>query len=98
MAAANNRNNPRESPMSDVLHTLNGGQVIAFVAIVAGVVFLTATSLASIIAPHWRRAKQVEAETQLKRELVAAGYRAEEIERVVRASSTGMREAARVRA
>lgn len=83
--------------MSDVLHTLNGGQVIALVAIVAGVVFVTASSLASIVAPHWRRAKQVEAETQLKRELVAAGYSADEIERVVRASATGGREAVRVR-
>lgn len=75
--------------MSDLLHNLNGGQFIALVAVTVGGIFLTATSLASIIAPHWRRVKQAEAETQLKRELVAAGYRADEIERVVRSSSGG---------
>ena len=82
--------------MSDLLHNLNGGQIIALFAITIGGVFLTATSLASIIAPHWRRAKQVEAETQLKREMLAAGYKADEIERVVR-SSSGVKEVARVR-
>ena len=82
--------------MSDLLHNLNGGQIIALVAIVVVGVFLTASSLASIIAPHWRRAKQVEAETQLKRELLASGYRAEEIERVVR-STSGAKDVVRAR-
>ncbi len=73
--------------MDEVFRNLTGGQFIGLVAVVFGVLFVTVTSLASIVAPNWRRARQLEAETQLKRDLVAAGFTADEIERVVRATS-----------
>ncbi len=75
--------------MDEVFRNLTGGQFIGLVAVVLGVLFVTVTSLASIVAPNWRRARQLEAETQLKRDLVAAGFTADEIERVVRATSSG---------
>jgi hypothetical protein len=75
--------------MDEVIRNMTGGQFIGFVSVILGVLFVTLTSLASIIAPNWRRARQVEAETLLKRDLVAAGFTADEIERVIRATGTG---------
>jgi hypothetical protein len=73
--------------MDEVFRNMTGGQIIGLVSVVLGVLFVTVTSLASIIAPVWKRSRQIEAETQLKRDLVAAGFTADEIERVVRATS-----------
>ncbi|HET6573478.1 MAG TPA: hypothetical protein VFG68_07745 [Fimbriiglobus sp.] len=75
--------------MDEAIRNLTGGQFIGLVSVVLGVLFVTLSSLASIIAPNWRRARQVEAETQLKRDLVAAGFSADDIERVVRATGAG---------
>jgi hypothetical protein len=88
--------------MDEVIRSMSGGQFIGLVAVVLGVLFVTLSSLTSIIAPHWRKARQIEAEALLKRDLVAAGFSADDIERVVRATSsgqpakTGNRSAARV--
>jgi hypothetical protein len=75
--------------MDEVIRNMSGGQFIGFVSVILGVLFVTLTSLASILAPNWRKARQVEAETLLKRDLVAAGFSADEIERVVRATGAG---------
>ena len=75
--------------MDEVIRNLTGGQFIGLVAVVLGVLFVTLSSLASIIAPNWRKARQIEAESQLKRDLVAAGFSADDIERVVRATGAG---------
>lgn len=75
--------------MDEVIRNMSGGQFIGFVAVILGVLFVTLTSLASVIAPNWRKARQVEAETLLKRDLAAAGFSADDIERVVRATGGG---------
>ncbi|HVK17710.1 MAG TPA: hypothetical protein VM533_12240, partial [Fimbriiglobus sp.] len=75
--------------MDEVIRGLSGGQFIGLVAVILGVLFVTLSSLASIIAPNWRKARQAEAEALLKRDLIAAGFSADEIERVVRATSSG---------
>ena len=75
--------------MDEVIRNMTGGQFIGFVAVVLGVLVVTVSSVTSIVAPAWRKARQVEAETQLKRDLVAAGFSADDIERVVRATSYG---------
>ncbi len=77
--------------MDEVIRNMNGGQLIGFAAVVGGVGMAMICGLASIIAPNWRRARQVEAEAQLKRDLLAAGLSADEIERVVRATSVPSR-------
>ena len=77
--------------MDDVIRNMTGGQFIGFTAVVLGVLFVTLSGLASTIGSHWRKVRQVEAETQLKRDLVAAGFSADDIERVVRATSDGRR-------
>jgi hypothetical protein len=75
--------------MDEVIRNMSGGQFIGFVSVILGVLFVTLSSLASIIAPNWRKARQLEAETQLKRDLIAAGFSADDIERVVRATGSG---------
>jgi hypothetical protein len=75
--------------MDEVIRNMTGGQVIGLVAVILGVLFVTLSSLTSIIAPNWRKARQTEAETLLKRDLVAAGFSADDIERVVRATGSG---------
>ena len=75
--------------MDEVIRNMTGGQLIGLTAVVLGVLFVTVSSLASIIAPQWRMARQAEAEAQLKRDLAAAGFSADDIERVVRASTGG---------
>ena len=48
---------------------------------------IVAVLITAIVAPQWRRVRQTEAELRLKQEMVTAGYSAEDIERIVRASS-----------
>jgi hypothetical protein len=45
--------------------------------------------IVAIISYSWRRMRQMELETGLKNEMIARGMSAEEIERVIRASSPG---------
>lgn len=72
--------------MSELLEKLSGGQILGFVAIVSGGIYLTAEA----VAKCWLQVRRAEAEAALKRDLVAAGKSAEEIERVVQAT-TGRR-------
>lgn len=74
--------------MDELFRNLSGQQFLGFVAVLVGVPCITIASLAGTIAPHWRRVRQVEAELQLKRDLVAAGFTADDIERVIRTSAS----------
>ena len=69
--------------MSELFEKLSGGQILGMIAIVSGAVYL----IIDTIAKHWGRVRRVEAEAALKRDLLAAGKSADEIERVVRAST-----------
>ena len=69
--------------MSDLFDKLSGAQVLGLLAIVGGILYL----IADTVATNWSRVRRVEAETALKRELLAAGKSAEEIEQVVRSTA-----------
>lgn len=69
--------------MSDVFDKLSGGQILGFVAIVSGAIYLSIEA----VARCWARVRRADAEAALKRDLVAAGKSAEEIEQVVRATA-----------
>ncbi len=73
--------------MDEILRRLNGGQAIGLVAVVFGIVGLVIVTVTGIIVPLWQRVRLAEAETQLKRDLVAAGYSAVDIERIVAATA-----------
>jgi hypothetical protein len=44
--------------------------------------------LVGIIAHHWRRLRQTEIETEMKREMLNRGMSAEDVERVIKASAS----------
>lgn len=69
--------------MSDMIDKLSGGQILGMIAIVSGAVYLIIDG----VAKQWGRVRRVEVESALKKDLLAAGQSAEEIERVVRAST-----------
>ena len=69
--------------MSEMLDKLSGAQVLGLTAIVFGILYL----IADTVAANWSRVRRLEAETALKRELLAAGKSAEEIEQVVRSTA-----------
>ena len=73
--------------MDDILRNMSGGQFIGLVAVAGGLLVGLVAALAGIVTPFWRRVRQHDAETQLKRDLVAAGFTADEIERVVQATA-----------
>jgi hypothetical protein len=59
------------------------GILVAVVAIVAG----TLIAVTAVLAYHWLAARRTEAESALKRDMLERGMSAEEIERVIRATS-----------
>lgn len=69
--------------MSEVLDKLSGGQILGFVAIISGGIYLSIEA----VAKAWSRVRRAEAETALKRDLLASGKSVEEIERVIQATS-----------
>lgn len=75
--------------MDEILRTLSGPQIVGLTAVVLGISAVFIITLAGMYTTHATRVKEVEAETQLKRDLVAAGFSPEEIERVVRATGSG---------
>ncbi len=72
--------------MSDAISNLSGPELIGFVGMIGGLIATTAVVIASIAIPLLTWARRVEAVTQLKRDLVASGFSADDIERVVRAA------------
>jgi len=67
--------------MTDVFPSLTGPQFIGFVAVVGGLL----VALAAVAVPLLSWTRRVESLNHLKRDLAAAGFSAEDIERVVRA-------------
>jgi hypothetical protein len=70
--------------MSDVIANMTGPQLIGFVAVTGGLLFVTVTCVVGIVMPYLHAGRRLEAATKLKRDLVAAGYSADDIERIVR--------------
>lgn len=75
--------------MQDVIARMNPGEFIGFVAMSGGLAVGLLISLAAIIGGYWSGARKAEYETALKRELVAAGLSAEDIERIVNVTTGG---------
>lgn len=73
--------------MSEVISGLTGPQFIAFVSVVGSLAFVTVVSVVGIVVPYLSAARRAESVCQLKRDLVAAGYSAADIERVIKAGT-----------
>lgn len=73
--------------MDEPLRSLTGPEIVGLAAIVIGSFCVTLVAVAGIVAPNVRSAKQTAAEAQLKRDMISAGFSADEIERVVRATA-----------
>ena len=66
---------------------LHGGHIVAMVAILSAATTFLVIFLTAIVVPMWRKMKVSGAELKLKQELVAAGYSADDIVRIVQASA-----------
>jgi CRP-like cAMP-binding protein len=75
--------------MQEVIGRMNPGEFIGFVAMSGGLVAGLLISLSAIVGGYWYGARRAEYETALKRELVAAGLSAEDIERIVNVTTGG---------
>lgn len=73
--------------MSDVISSMTGPQLIGLVAVTGGLILGLVVSVTGIVVPFMTAARQTEAVCQLKRDLVAAGYSADDIERIVKAGA-----------
>lgn len=73
--------------MSDVIANMTGPQLIGLVAVSGGLILALVGTVAGIVVPFVSAARRAEALCQLKRELVAAGYSADDIERIVKAGA-----------
>jgi hypothetical protein len=69
--------------MSEVISSMTGPELIGFVAVVGGLICITLIVVTAITVPLVTWARRNEANAQLKRDLAAAGFTAEDIERVV---------------
>jgi hypothetical protein len=65
----------------DALFSLTGPQLIGFVAVIGGIL----VALTAVAVPFLAWTRRVESLNLLKRDLAAAGFSAEDIERIVRA-------------
>jgi hypothetical protein len=78
--------------VNNLLSKLDPGDVLilllTMVPLVGGLLLSLVLGLAGILTSHRRRARQLELEMALKQEMVRKGLTAEDIERVIRASST----------
>lgn len=72
--------------MCDVISGMTGPQLIGFVAVIGGLALGAVVAVTGIVVPYLASVRKAEAACQLKRDLAAAGFKADEIERVVRAS------------
>jgi hypothetical protein len=66
---------------------LHGGHIVAMVAILSAAGTFLTIFLTAIVVPMWRKIKTTGAELKFKQELVAAGYSADDIVRIVQASA-----------
>ena len=72
--------------MDEVISGMTGPQLIGLVAVAGSLVSGTVPALAGIGFPCWLAARRAGELGRLKRDLVAAGFKADEIERVVKAA------------
>jgi hypothetical protein len=89
-----------KSAMSDLLSRMNGGELIGFFAVVGGLLFVATAAIAGIWAGvrHAEfRARQLEAEIALKQDMISRGMSADDIERVLTASSADADKASKCR-
>ncbi|MFO0847010.1 MAG: hypothetical protein U0871_00415 [Gemmataceae bacterium] len=75
--------------MDEIIRTMRPDQFIGFTAVVIGAGGGILLGIVSVIGGLWHSHRRAEAETQLKRDLLAAGFGPDEIERVVQATSGG---------
>lgn len=75
--------------MDEVIRTMRPDQFIGFTAVVIGAGGGILVGIVSVIGGLWYSHRRAEAEAQLKRDLLAAGFGPDEIERVVMATSGG---------
>src|SRR4029453_15339450 len=80
-------NPPIGSPMESTPIELHGGHLVAMIAILSTAGTFLIVFLTAIVVPMWRKMKTSGAELKLKQELVAAGYSADDIVRIVQASA-----------
>ncbi|VTR95878.1 unnamed protein product [Gemmata massiliana] len=71
--------------MSDVISGMTGAQLIGLVSVVGGLICTTVVAVTGIAIPFLTTARRTEAFSQLKRDLIANGYSADDIERIVKA-------------
>ena len=69
--------------MDEPLRNLTGPETVGLVAIIMGSICVTLVAAVGILIPNWTSAKKTAAEFQLKRDMIAAGYSADDIERVI---------------
>jgi hypothetical protein len=69
--------------MTDLLSRLNGGEIIAFVAVAGGLL----CGITAIIAGCWQRVRRAEMATALKQDMLNRGMSADEIRTVLEAGS-----------
>jgi hypothetical protein len=74
----------------DLFDRLNGGEIIAVVAISGGILLALVLGLAGIIFTNWRLWHQFQSEAALKQEMIRKEMHVEDIERVIRATHPGM--------
>jgi hypothetical protein len=70
--------------MYEYLLRFSPGEMIAIVAVVGGLIFLTA----AILADTWQRARKVELEIKLKQDMLDRGMSADEIRTVLDAGKS----------
>lgn len=75
--------------MDEVIRTMTPGQFIGLTAVVIGAGGGILLGIISAVGGLWYAHRRAEAETQLKRDLLAAGFGPDEIERVVLATAGG---------
>ncbi|AMV24764.1 hypothetical protein VT84_10235 [Gemmata sp. SH-PL17] len=71
--------------MSEVISGMTGAQLIGLVSVVGGLICTTVVVVTGIAIPFLTTARRTEALSQLKRDLIANGYSADDIERIVKA-------------
>jgi hypothetical protein len=70
--------------MSELLSRLEPGHIIPIVAIVGGILW----GIVSSLAMAWTKIRKAELQATLKRELIAQGRSADEVERILAAGSS----------
>jgi len=77
--------------MADLLSKFDGGQLIAVVAIVGGLLFVTIASVVKSAARSWRGIREAEINAALKQDMLNRGMSADDIRTVLEAGSKGFR-------